>query len=182
MIRSRLIVWSAILAITLAIMLLSLIAAGRALAPPGGSENILPINMAIVTPSATPFLPATDAAGLDLLHLPRFPGAMRIHYDRSIDLELVTTSVEYMTSANLRAVHIFYRTAFQEHNWTVVDLDFSPNDRYFFVVSGTREATVELRSRDSHVAVVITLSEWFDTGSGTFTAPIFSWSSCQARS
>lgn len=135
----------------------------RALAPPGVIAILLPVQVSNATPSANPARPTIDAAGHDLERLPRFPEVTRVHYERSIELDLTTTSIEYMTSATLGEVHGFYRVAFQNHDWIVCDLDFSANERYVFFVSGTQEARVTVLDRDSHVAVMIALSEWFHT-------------------
>lgn len=104
-------------------------------------------------------MPINDVTGADVDGLPRFPGAVRVEYRHVMIGDLIETEVEYVAAAELDAVHDYYRRLFDEEGWTVADLGIYQGEWTFFIVSGEREAIVELEARQSLVEVEIEMSE-----------------------
>lgn len=104
-------------------------------------------------------MPLRDVTGADVEGLPRYPGAVRVEYRNVIVGEWEETEVEYVVATDLEAVHSFYRRIFDEEGWTVADLGIYQGEWTFFVVSGEREAIVELEVRQSLVEVEIEVTE-----------------------
>lgn len=121
--------------------------------------------------AAPPTLPRSDVLGADIAGLPRYPGAIREHYRRVDQGELLLTDAHYLTPAPLDAVHDFYREVFHNQGWTEADLDFSQGRRRFFVIAGAREANVTLAPRGALTAIAIEVSEPRATPDPT-TAPL----------
>lgn len=111
------------------------------------------------TPRATFALPAFDVPGSDIEGLPRYPGAVRVEYRQGLTGDLIETEVEYVISTDFEAVHDYYRQVFDEEGWTVADLGIYQGEWTFFVVSGEREALVELEARESLVEIEIEITE-----------------------
>lgn len=93
-------------------------------------------------------LPRTDVPGHDLDVFPRHPNSVRTKHERIMDSGLVVTEIKYMTSAPMDEVHEFYREALQAGTWTVADVEFSKGDWEFFLLSGDREAVVEIEPQN----------------------------------
>jgi hypothetical protein len=118
-------------------------------------------------PSPTPIraptqswsLPRRDVPGTDISSLPRYANSTRVEYRRAVEGEFIVTEVEYVTQDGLEAVHSFYRDVFRAKHWSVADLGFSQGEWTFFLISGAREAVVEIESRGPVVEVEIELSE-----------------------
>lgn|GEM_PF-1393656 len=104
-------------------------------------------------------LPAIDVTGADIEGLPRYPGSVRVEYQNLIVGDFLETEVEYVVAAELGPVHDFYREVFKEEGWIVADIGIYQGEWTFFVVSGEREANVELEARQSLVEIEIELSE-----------------------
>lgn len=104
-------------------------------------------------------MPTRDVTGFDIADLPRYPGAVRVEYRHVTLGELVETEVEYVVAAELSDVHDFYRRVFDDEGWIVADLGIYQGEWTFFVVSGEREAIVELEARQSLVEIEIELTE-----------------------
>jgi hypothetical protein len=104
-------------------------------------------------------MPTRDVTGADINGLPRYPGAVRVEYRNVIAGDLVETEVEYVVAASLDSVHDFYRVIFDEEGWMVADLGIYQGEWTFLVVSGEREAIVELEARESLIEIEIELSE-----------------------
>ena len=115
------------------------------------------------TPVSTPIkswsIPVSDTPGAEISSLPRYANSTRVDYRRVVEDELIVTEVEYVTPDSLEAVHDFYRDVFQAKHWSVADLDFSEGEWTFFLISGRREAVVEIQSRGPVVEIEIELSE-----------------------
>jgi hypothetical protein len=115
------------------------------------------------TPVSTPIkswsIPGSDTPGAEISSLPRYANSTRVDYRRVVEDELIVTEVEYVTPDSLEAVHDFYRDVFQAKHWSVADLDFSEGEWTFFLISGRREAVVEIQSRGPVVEIEIELSE-----------------------
>lgn len=104
-------------------------------------------------------MPTRDVTGHDIDDLPRYPGAVRVEYRHVGIGEFVETEVEYVVAAELSDVHDFYRGVFDDEGWIVADLGIYQGEWTFFVVSGEREAIVELEARQSLVEIEIELTE-----------------------
>ncbi len=104
-------------------------------------------------------MPTRDVTGADVEGLPRFPGSVRVEYRHVILGDLEEMEVEYVAAAELDDVHDFYRNVFDEEGWIVADLGIFQGEWTFFVVSGEREAVVELEARQSLVEVEIEVME-----------------------
>ena len=104
-------------------------------------------------------MPTRDVTGADVDGLPRYPGAVRVGYRQVAVGDLLETEVEYVVAGELDEVHDFYRQVFDEEEWIVADLGIYQGEWTFFVVSGEREAVVELEVRLSLVEIEIELSE-----------------------
>lgn len=115
----------------------------------------------VILPDAAE-MPIRDVTGADIEDLPRFPGAIRVEYRNVIVGDLVETEVEYVAAAELDDVHDYYRQLFDEYGWTVADLGIYQGEWTFFVVSGEREAIVELEARQSLVEVEVEVSEPYE--------------------
>ena len=96
-------------------------------------------------------LPRTDVPGHDLKIFPRHPNSVRTKHERILDDGLVVTEIKYMTSAPMDEVREFYRGALQAGTWTVADVEFSKGDWEFFLLSGDREAVVEIEFESSEL-------------------------------
>jgi hypothetical protein len=110
-------------------------------------------------PTASPTMVTIDIPGSDISGLPRFPGSIRIGYQQRPQSSVLQTKVTYLTAADLQMVHMFYREVIDANGWTVADIDFSSNQRYFFLLDDDREATVHLTWRPPRVEVTLGLTE-----------------------
>lgn len=113
---------------------------------------------------STPTPPTQDVAGADISDLPRYPGAIRTEYRQEVINNLLNTEVEYLVSAELEAVHNFYRNVFDEEGWSVADLGIHMGEWTFFVVSEEREALVELEIEYGLVEIEIEITEPVTSG------------------
>lgn len=104
-------------------------------------------------------IPDLDAPGNDVDGLPRFPGAVRVEHRQSVYSGLIETEVEYVSVGDVEAVHDHYRRVFDEQGWSVADLEVYQGEWTFFVVSGEREALVEIEARGPLVEIEIEISE-----------------------
>ncbi len=119
------------------------------------SERTTPSN----TKPATS-LPAEDVPGRDVPGLPRYPGSVRVEYERKEQDLLVFTRVRYLSHAKLDVIRGFYRGVFQTEGWKVANVEFSEGDWTFLVVHGEREADIEIEPYGRDVTKVdLVLSE-----------------------
>lgn len=102
--------------------------------------------------------PEEDVPGVDLAGLPRYPGSTRVAYRHEKLKSLTRTRAEYATDADPDEIRVFYREAFEAEGWMVADLNFSPEQWYFFVVRDQREALVRIHARRQPVAVEIEMT------------------------
>jgi hypothetical protein len=117
-------------------------------------------SLSVVTEvTGTPTPPDRDVPGKDVSDLPRYPGAIRTEYRQETINDLLDTEVEYLVAADLEAVHDYYRTIFDEEGWTVADLGIHMGEWTFFVISGSREALVELEVEYGLVEIEIEMTE-----------------------
>ncbi len=150
----------AIVVVALALLLAGL-GAGRILAnfqqaPP---STAVPTPTLVGTPAAGAVLPTRDVPGTDVRDLPRYPGAVRVEYRRTLQDDFVITEVEYVTEAAFDKVYEFYRNQFRARGWSVADFNFIHGEWTFLVIDGLREAIVEVESRGPYVEIEIEISE-----------------------
>ena len=100
-------------------------------------------------------LPQDDVPGVETPGLPRYPGSVRVDFDRWGTAGVVGTDVDYLTTDPLARVQRFYRGAFVRHGWDVADVMFVRGEWSFLLVRGETEATVEVARRGALVEVDI---------------------------
>jgi hypothetical protein len=100
-------------------------------------------------------LPQDDVPGTETPGLPRYPGSVRVDFDRWGTAGVVGTDVDYLTTDPLARVQRFYRGAFVRHGWAVADVMFVRGEWSFLLVRGETEATVEVARRGALVEVDI---------------------------
>jgi hypothetical protein len=123
-----------------------------------GPSSPSAISNTIAKPDAS--LPKADAPGEDFSDLPRYPGSVRIKYERRVSKAgLVLVDTEYVASARLGDVREFYRGVFRSEGWTVASLDVSEGEWDFLVTKGDREAVIEIEIRRGLVETEIEVSE-----------------------
>jgi hypothetical protein len=105
-------------------------------------------------------LPAEDVAGKDIPDLPRYPGSVRVEYERGQRDGFKVVRARYLTRDGLDAVRGFYRGVFRGEEWKVANAEFSENRWTFLVVHGAREDEVRIEPHSRGVTRVdIELSE-----------------------
>lgn len=124
----------------------------------------------VMTTASAAGMPETDIPGADVAGLPRYPGATRVEYRQTSQDGFLLTEVEYVVAAELDEVHTYYRRIFPEE-WSVADLGFYQGEWTFFVVSGNREALVEIEARGPLIEIEIELSEPQLNDGSTTVAP-----------
>ena len=105
-------------------------------------------------------LPAEDVPGKDIPDIPRYPGSVRVEYERIEQDLLVFTRVRYLSHARVDVIRGFYRGFFRSKNWTVANAEFSEGEWTFLIVHGEREAQVRIEPHSRGITRVdIELSE-----------------------
>jgi hypothetical protein len=105
-------------------------------------------------------LPKVDVPGEDFSDLPRYPGSVRVKYERRVSKAgLILFDTEYVASARLADVREFYRGVFRTEGWTVAGLDVSEGEWDFLVIKGEKEAVIEIEIREGLVEIEIEVSE-----------------------
>jgi hypothetical protein len=123
-----------------------------------GQSSPSAISHTTAKPDAT--LPKADVPGEDFSDLPRYPGSVRVKYERRVSkVGLVLIDTEYVASARLGDVRQFYRGVFRSEGWTVASLDVSEGEWDFLVTKGDREAVIEIEIRKGLVETEIEVSE-----------------------
>lgn len=150
----------AISVVALALLLAGL-GAGRILANfrQAPQATMVPTPTLVGTPVVGAVLPTRDVPGTDVRDLPRYPGAVRVEYRRTLQDDFVITEVEYVTDAPFDEVYEFYRSQFRARGWSVADFNFIHGEWTFLVIDGLREAIVEVESRGPYVEIEIEISE-----------------------
>jgi hypothetical protein len=113
------------------------------------SERTTPPN---TEPAAS--LPAEDVPGKSIPDLPRYPGSVRVEYERKEQDLLVFTRVRYLSNAKLDVIRGFYRGVFRAEKWQVANVEFSEGEWTFLVVDGEREANVIIEPHGQDVTRV----------------------------
>ena len=99
-------------------------------------------------------LPADDVPGKDISDLPRYPGSVRVEYERKVQDPLVFTRIRYLSRARLDVIRGFYRGVFRAEGWKVANVEFSGGEWTFLVVRGEREAEVRIEPHSRGVTRV----------------------------
>lgn len=103
-------------------------------------------------------LPVEDVNGNDLARLPRYPGSFRTEYSIRDGEVARRVSIEYLVSAPIGDVRVFYRTMFGEHDWTVADQSLDFGEWVYVLVDDVNEAIVEIESRGRVTEIDIDLT------------------------
>ena len=133
--------------------------AGRLTAPessPGGvSASQSGTSQEAARTAARMRLPEDDVPGVETPGLPRYPGSVRVDFDRWGTAGVVGTDADYLTADPLPQVQRFYRASFVRHGWEVGDVSFVQGEWSFLLLRGETEATVEIARRGVLVEVDI---------------------------
>ncbi|MDQ3791199.1 MAG: hypothetical protein M3341_00860 [Actinomycetota bacterium] len=88
-------------------------------------------------------VPSEDVPGSEIPGLPRYPGSVRIEYERGQwgGLEMVCT--RYLTSDGLDAAHGYYRGVFRAEAWEVANAEFYEDEWMFLPLLGGPRPTEE---------------------------------------
>ena len=111
------------------------------------------------TAVAAPLPPEEDIPGEEVPGLPRYPGSVRVGYERGERDGLAVVRARYLTTEDLDAVRGFYRGVFRSEGWAEADADFSGGEWTFHVTDDEREATVRISALGPSVETIIELSE-----------------------
>jgi hypothetical protein len=117
-------------------------------------STVAPSQEAISSPERVPSqnvkaaapLPSEDVPGRDVPDLPRYPGSVRVEYERRQHDALVLTRTRYLSAENRDTVRGFYRGVFRSEGWRVANAEFSDGEWNFLAVKGEREVDIEVRS------------------------------------
>ena len=105
-------------------------------------------------------IPPEDVPGREISGLPRYPGSVRVEYERGEREGLKLVRARHLTRDGLDAVRGFYRGVFRAEGWKVANVEFSEDRWTFLVVHGEREANVIIEPHGRGVTRVdIELSE-----------------------
>lgn len=104
-------------------------------------------------------LPSEDVPGKDVPDLPRYPGSVRVEYERSQHDALILIRTRYLSAEKLDAVRGFYRGVFQSEDWRMANAEFSDGEWNFLAVKGEREADIEVRSHGAGAEAEVRISE-----------------------
>ena len=103
----------------------------------------------------TTALPAKDVSGKDIPDLPRYPGSVRVEYEREEQDLLVFTRARYLSHAKVDVIRGFYRGVIRGKGWKVANVEFSEEEWTFLVIHGEREAEVRIEPHHQGVTTVV---------------------------
>ena len=89
-------------------------------------------------------IPPEDVPGREISDLPRYPGSVRVEYERAQQEGLKLVRVKYLTRDGLDAVRGFYRGVFRAEGWKVANVEFTEDRWTFLVLHGAREANIRI--------------------------------------
>jgi hypothetical protein len=107
------------------------------------------------TPTPAASLPTSDVPGNDVADLGRFPGAVRTAYTRERQGSTRVIVLEYVAEAKVDDVRSFYRRAFRENGWDLVELDVTDGEWVFLVERPGRAAVVEIEDDGASTLIQI---------------------------
>ena len=113
------------------------------------------------------WLPAQDAPGREIQGLSRFPGSVRVDFDRRAGQGVVVTDADYLTDAPLMRVQRYYRREIARHGWRLVNVTFLRAEWSFLVVRGATETVVEIAARGPLVEIDLEEHQPSPLGSST---------------
>jgi hypothetical protein len=126
------------------------------------SKTALSEQTAPRTPEPVARIPSEDVPGREISGLPRYPGSVRVEYERGEREGLKVVRTRYLTRDGLDAVRGFYRGVFRAEQWKVANVEFSEDRWTFLVVHGEGEANVRIEPHGQDVTRVdIEFSEPF---------------------
>jgi hypothetical protein len=96
-------------------------------------------------------IPSEDVPGAEISGLPRYPGSVRVEYERGQRDGLKVVRARYLTREGLDAVRGFYRGVFRAEGWKVANVEFSEDRWTFLVVDGEREVEVRIEPHGGDV-------------------------------
>jgi hypothetical protein len=143
------------------VLLIAIVAGGVALweaIPSAGEEHALVGPTGPPSPSAAAVLPSADARGADLESLPRYPGSVRVGYDRSRDDRLHRVGVRFVADASVGDIRAFYQEVAAERGWQRADIDYTDGGWSYVLVRNRTEAWVVIEPADGLVAIRIEVS------------------------
>ena len=108
---------------------------------------------------AAPLPPPEDAPGEEVPGLPRYPGSVRVGYERGERDGLAVIRARYLTTEGIDAVRGFYRGVFRAEGWEEADAAFHENGWMFNVTHEAREATIKVSDLGPSVEASIELTE-----------------------
>jgi hypothetical protein len=135
-----------------ALALVAGFAVGRTTAPQPQPDTAPPAGPVL---AERDWLPAHDAPGQEIPGLPRFPGSVRVDFDRQAAGGVVVTDADYLTGARLAEVHRFYRAGLSRHGWRVANVSFVRGEWSFLALRGRTEAVLQIATRGPLVEVDI---------------------------
>lgn len=105
-------------------------------------------------------VPSDDVPGREISGLPRYPGSVRVEYERGQREGLEMVRARYLMLDSLDAVRGYYRGVFRAKGWEVANVEFYEDEWTFLVIHGEREADIEIEAQGQDVTDVdIELSE-----------------------
>jgi hypothetical protein len=124
------------------------------------SQTTLPEQTPPRTPESVVHIPSQNVPGREISGLPRYPGSVRVEYERGEREGLKVVRARYLTRDGLDAVRGFYRGVFRAEEWKVANVEYSEDRWSFLVVHGEREVDVIIEPHARSVTRVdIELSE-----------------------
>jgi hypothetical protein len=106
------------------------------------------------TPEPVARIPSEDVPGAEISGLPRYPGSVRVEYERGQGEGLKVVRARYLTRDGLDAARGFYRGVFRAEGWKVANVEFSEDRWTFLAVHGDREANIIIEPHDRDVTRV----------------------------
>jgi hypothetical protein len=99
-------------------------------------------------------IPSEDVPGDEISGLPRYPGSVRVEYERGQRDSLKVVRARYLTRDGLDAVRGFYRGVFRAEEWKVANVEFSEGRWTFLVVHGEGESNIRIEPHGQDVTRV----------------------------
>jgi hypothetical protein len=106
------------------------------------------------TPEPVARIPSEDVPGAEITGLPRYPGSVRVEYERGERAGLKVVRTRYLTRDGLDAVRGFYRGVFRAEEWKVANVEFSEDRWTFLIVRGEGESNIRLEPHGQDVTRV----------------------------
>jgi hypothetical protein len=117
-----------------------------------------PVASRVETPATLP----PEVAGEDIGALPRYPASVRTRYDVSREVGHELVAVEYLASAPIADVRLYYQRVIADHGWERVDINYSDGEWAYLLLRGTEEALIKLEMARGLVEIDLQLSRPVD--------------------